>query len=244
MNILIVDDEPLARQRLRWQLDDLRLGVVVGEADTGLAALEQAAALKPDVVLLDVRMPGMDGLEAAGHLARLDKPPLVIFTTAYDEHALAAFEKQALAYLLKPVRSERLQEAIERAEMMCAGRELLRSPAPDLPGQRRHVSAMVAGNLRLLSLDDIFYFQADQGYVSAVADNDRLLLEDSLRSLEEEFSERFARVHRNALVNLSRVEGLHKDTDGNTVVAFNGCPDRLVVSRRLLAGVRKRLRSG
>jgi len=244
MKILIVDDEPLARQRLRWQVEDLNCGEVVAEADNVVAAIEQAEAVIPDVVLLDVRMPGMDGLEAARHLARLDKPPLVIFTTAYDEHALAAFETQALAYLLKPVRSERLSEALQRAVMMRAGREIVVAGSSDGLGRRRHVSAMVGGSLRLMPLSTIFYFQADQGYVSAVSDNTRLLLEESLRSLEEEFSDDFARVHRNALVNLNKLEGLRKDDEGNNVVVFNGCDDRLVVSRRLLAGVRKRLRSG
>ena len=105
MKILVVDDEPLARRRLCAQLEDLGMGTVVGEAEHGLAALAAVENLAPDVVLLDVRMPGMDGLEAARHLARLPHPPTVIFTTAYDEHALAAFEVAAIAYLLKPVRS-------------------------------------------------------------------------------------------------------------------------------------------
>lgn len=244
MNILIVDDEPLARQRLRWQLEDLGVDATVVDADNGLEALARAAELNPDVVLLDVRMPGMDGLETARHLAQFDKPPIVIFTTAYDEHALAAFESHALAYLLKPVRSERLSEALNRAEMMSAGRQVLSAAASDALGRRRHVSAMVSGNLRLMPLHEIYYFQADQGYVSAVSATGRLLLEESLKSLEDEFSDDFARVHRSALVNLNHVEGLRKDADGNTVVEFNGFGDRLMVSRRLLSAVRKRLRSG
>lgn len=244
MNILIVDDEPLARQRLRSQLEDLGIGVVIGEADNGLSALSQAAELNPEVVLLDVRMPGMDGLEAARHLGRLPKPPHIIFTTAYDEHALAAFETQALAYLLKPVRSERLHEALTRAVMLSAGREIMTVEVPIDLGRRRHVSALVAGALRLMPLSEVVYFRADQGYVSAVSATTRLLLEESLRSLEDEFGDAFVRVHRNALVNLDQVEGLHKDAGGNFVVAFKAREERLVVSRRLVAGVRKRLRSG
>ncbi len=244
MNVLIVDDEPLARRRLVSMLEELGAGTVVGEADNGLAALAETERLAPDVVLLDVRMPGMDGLEAARHLASLPRPPLVIFTTAYDEHALAAFEARAIAYLLKPVRGEKLGEALERARHLRAGREAYDDAARGALGQRRHVSAMVGGNLRLMPLDEVIYFQADQGYVSAIAARDRLLLEESLRALEEEFGDEFVRVHRNALVNVAHVEGLRRDEDGNSVVVFDALEDRPVVSRRLLSAVRKRLRQG
>ncbi|MEX2482390.1 MAG: LytTR family DNA-binding domain-containing protein [Gammaproteobacteria bacterium] len=242
MRILVVDDEPLARRRLIAQIDELGIGLVVGEADHGIAALEQTALLAPDVVLLDVRMPGMDGLEAARHLARLPRPPAVIFSTAYDQHALAAFEAAAVAYLLKPVRGERLRDALERAALLHAGREAL---APALAsGRRRHVSAMVGNSLRLLALSEIDYFQADRGFVSAVARDTRLLIEEPLRALEAEFADSFVRVHRNALVNIAAVKSLERDTSGNTVVAFQRVPDRLLVSRRLLGAVRKRLREG
>ncbi|MGR8918942.1 MAG: LytR/AlgR family response regulator transcription factor [Gammaproteobacteria bacterium] len=244
MNVLIVDDEPLARQRLRSQLEELGLATVVGEADSGIAAIEQCGALGPDLVLLDVRMPGMDGIEAAQHLARLPSPPLVVFVTAYDEHALAAFETRALAYLLKPVRSEQLKDALERALVMRAGRSAIAAGDGDGLGRRRHVSAVVGGSLRLMSLDEVCYFQADQGYVSAVSASGRLLVEESLRALEEEFGDEFVRVHRNALVNVNQVESLSKDREGNAVVVVRGSEERLPVSRRLLPAVRKRLRAG
>ena len=242
MKILVVDDEPLARRRLRAQIDDLHIGSVVGEAEHGIAALEQVALLAPDVVLLDVRMPGMDGLEAARHLTRLEAPPAVIFTTAYDEHALAAFDAQAMDYLLKPVRSARLREALERAALMNAGRRAL--AVNSLPGRRRHVSALIGGSLRLLGIHEINYFHADDGFVSAVAPGTRLLIEDSLRALEEEFAENFVRVHRNAVVNLAAVKALERDAEGNGVIVFHALPERLLVSRRLLVAVRKRLREG
>ena len=242
MKILVVDDEPLARRRLRAQIEDLRIGSVVGEAEHGIAALEQAALLAPDVILLDVRMPAMDGLEAARHLARLEAPPAVIFTTAYDEHALAAFDAQAMDYLLKPVRSERLREALERAALLNAGRRAL--ALDSLLGHRRHVSAVVGGSLRLLGVREINYFQADGGFVSAVAPGTRLLIEDSLRALEEEFAASFVRVHRNALVNLAAVKALERDAEGNGMIVFHALPERLLVSRRLLVAVRKRLREG
>jgi two-component system response regulator AlgR len=244
MKILIVDDEPLARRRLSSQIADLGAGEVVGEADDGIAALAKIEACRPDVVLLDVRMPGMDGLEAARHVRRLPAPPVVIFTTAYDDHALAAFETHALDYLLKPVRSERLREALRRAATFTAGRVVLHEGTTAPLGRRRHVSAMVSGSLRLMPIAEIIYFQADQGYVSAVGARRRLLLEDPLRALEEEFGKDFVRIHRNALVQPAHVSGLARDPAGNVVVTFTAVPERLVVSRRLLSQVRKRLRGG
>ena len=244
MRILIVDDERLARRRLVSQIDDLAAGEVVGEADDGIACLAAVARLCPDVVLLDVRMPGMDGLEVARHLRRLDPPPIVIFTTAYDRHALAAFEAHALDYLLKPIRSERLREALHRAASLCLAREVLAEQTGHALGHRRHVSAIVGGALRLLPVVEILYFQADQGYVSAVAVNTQLLIEDSLHALEEEFTADFVRIHRNALVQAAHVRGLERDGDGNVSVVFEGRPEKLLVSRRLIAQVRKRLRAG
>ena len=244
MRILIVDDEPLARRRLASQLAELALGEVVGEAEDGLACLAAMARLAPDVVLLDVRMPGMDGLEVARQLCRLPTAPVVIFTTAYDQHALAAFETQALDYLLKPVRSERLREALQRAAQLCLARGLLSEQAVSPLGHRQHVSAVVGGALRLLPVAEILYFQAEQGYVSAVAATSQLLLEDSLHGLEEEFPEGFVRIHRNALVQVAHVRALERASDGNVFVVFGGRVDKLLVSRRLLAQVRKRLRAG
>jgi two-component system response regulator AlgR len=242
VRVLIVDDEPLARQRLVAQLGELGFGADIDEAENGLAALARLDVTTPDVVLVDVRMPAMDGLETARHLARLERPPAIIFTTAYDDHALAAFESQALAYLLKPVRSEKLAEALERARLLHAGREAVATPQIEELGSRTYVSAVVGGNLRLLAVREVCYFQADQGYVSAVSATTNLLLEESLRVLEEEFGGLFVRIHRNALVNTAHVDSLRKDVGGNTAVVFKNLDETLIVSRRLLAGVRKRLR--
>lgn len=243
MRILIVDDEPLARRRLCGQLGDLALGEVVGEADNGLSALDAVEALHPDVVLLDVRMPGMDGLEAARHMRRLPKPPVVIFTTAYDEHALAAFETQALDYLLKPIRTERLGDALRRATMLQIGREVL-TDTPPLLGRRQHVSAFVAGQLRLMPIAEVRYFEADQGYVSAVSATSRLLIEDPLHALETEFDDLFVRIHRRNLVAIAHVRSLEKDAEGNPWIVLDAPPERLLVSRRLLTQVRGSLRRG
>ncbi|MCC6710142.1 MAG: response regulator transcription factor [Gammaproteobacteria bacterium] len=244
MKILVVDDEPLARRRLISQLQDLAIGEVVGEADDGLACLAAVERLAPEVILLDVRMPGMDGLEVARHLRSLNAPPIVIFTTAYDEHALAAFESHALDYLLKPVRSERLRDALQRAQTLRLGREVLAEQTVASGARRRHVSAVVGGALRLMPLSEVLYFQADQGYVSAVSQHSQLLIEDPLRALEEEFPDDFVRIHRNALVAPAHVRGLERDNEGNAFVVFEGRAERLMVSRRLMAQVRKSLREG
>lgn len=244
MKILVVDDEPLARRRLISQLQDLAIGEVVGEADDGLACLAAVERLAPEVILLDVRMPGMDGLEVARHLRSLSAPPIVIFTTAYDEHALAAFETHALDYLLKPVRSERLREALQRAQTLRLGREVLAEQTVASGARRRHVSAVVGGALRLMPIAEVLYFQADQGYVSAVSQHSQLLIEDSLRALEEEFPDDFVRIHRNALVAPAHVRGLERDHEGNAFVVLEGRAERLMVSRRLMAQVRKSLRAG
>lgn len=240
--LLIADDEPLARARLRALLAEIDAGDIVGEAATGLEALQSVLALRPDVVLLDVRMPGMDGIELAQHLARLPKPPAIVFTTAYGEHALAAFEAHAIDYLVKPVRSERLQVALSRARLLTAGqlREFTqhRAEAP----ARTHFSALAKGGLRLVPVADVRYLQADQGYVTVRHAQGELLVEDSLRALEEEFGNAFLRVHRNTLVARAHVTGLERDALGNSAIVLRDIEERLPVSRRLVAEVRRRLR--
>lgn len=244
MKILIVDDEGLARARLRSMVEELALGRVVGEASNGRQALELAATEVADLVLLDIRMPGMDGIEAARHLAKLEQPPAVIFTTAYDSHALEAFQANAAAYLLKPIRRERLTEAVEqatrptRAQLNSLGDGL--TPAPEA---RTHVSATLNGNLRLLPVERIFYFRAEHKYVTARYLEGELVIEDSLASLEEEFEGSFLRVHRNALVSRVHSRGIRRGRTGTQAVFFDGVDDEIEVSRRLAAKVRKSLQS-
>lgn len=239
MRVLIVDDEPPARHRLASLLAELKVGEVVGEAADGRQALELVTRDNPDVLLLDIRMPGMDGLEVAGHLAALDNPPAVIFTTAYDQHALQAFEARAVDYLLKPVRRDRLQEAIERA-----GR-LTQAQLKALGHSNRartHISATMHGNLSLVPVEEIRYFQADQKYVTVAYPGGHVLIEEPLKALEVEFGERFLRVHRNALVAARHVVALDRGTDGRHQVRFKGTEQTLEVSRRLLTAVKKRLK--
>ncbi len=240
MRVLIVDDEPPARRRLASLLADLKLGEVVGEAANGKQALECVTRDSPDVLLLDIRMPGMDGLEVAGHLAALDRPPAVIFTTAYDQHALQAFEARAVDYLLKPVRRDRLQAAIERAVRLTQAQ--LKALRNDSTRARTHISATMHGNLCLVPVEDVRYFQADQKYVSVVYPGGQVLIEEPLKALEVEFGDRFLRVHRNALVAVRHVIALERATDGRYQLRFKGSDETLEVSRRLLTAVKKRLK--
>lgn len=243
MRLAIVDDEPLARERLRALVEELGLGEVIAEAGNGLEGVRLAIDHAPDVILLDIRMPGMDGLEAAQHLSRLPLPPAVIFTTAYDDHALAAFEAQAIDYLLKPIRAERLQAALRKAERM-SGTRARQTPLPQgTAGTRTHLSALVGGALRVVPVVEVRCLQADQGYVTAYWPGGSLLVEESLRSLEEEFGTRFMRIHRNALVAVQHVTSLQRDALGNATVLLRDLDLQLPVSRRLLSQVRKRLRS-
>lgn len=242
MKILIVDDEPLARERLRALLAELAagevVGEVVGEAGDGVAALDAVGRLCPDLVLLDIRMPGMDGLEVARHLAALPQPPAVVFTTAFGDRALEAFEASAVDYLLKPIRRERLAAALERAGVFSRDR------AARLAGTsaRTHLGAIVKGRIRLIPVEEVRYLHADQKYISVVWSGGEHLIEESLKSLEEEFPERFLRIHRNTLVAAEYVSGLERDEGGDGFVLIEGLPVRLPVSRRLLPEVRRRLR--
>jgi two-component system response regulator AlgR len=241
MRIVIADDEPLARERLRRLLTELAGHEVVGEAPEGERTVALCQELHPDVVLLDIRMPGMDGLEAARHLIKLSRPPAIIFTTAYGDYALQAFDTQAIDYLLKPIRKERLQQALNRAAQLSAARlEALREAGGTRA--RTHLSITSHGTLRLVPVDEVLYFQADQKYVTARTRNEALLLDESLKSLEEEFGERLLRIHRNALVNKAALLGMEKDNEGGCRVLLRDLPEKLEISRRHLAEVRRWLK--
>jgi two-component system response regulator AlgR len=211
MRVLIVDDEAPARARLRALLEEIGGTAVVGEAADGTRAVLQASELKPDVVLLDVRMPLMDGIEVARHLALLPESPGVIFATAHDEHAMQAFDAQAIAYLLKPVRREKLAAALHRAAR-------LTRPQLDavgaLPQSRSHVAVRLRDGLKLVRIDDVLCFLAEQKYTTVRHTGGEDLIEDSLRTLEAEFGARFTRIHRNALVATTRIRALERDADG------------------------------
>lgn len=238
MRVLIVDDEPLARERLKALLSDSGVDEVCGEAGSGEAALRLAAECRPEVVLMDVRMPGIDGLKAARELAKLHPPPAVVFTTAYDQHALAAFDARAVDYLLKPVRRARLEEALNRVREHNNGA----SNAPvEQPG-RAHLCARGHKRVELVPIEDVIYLQAEQKYITVRHLGGEVLIEESLKGLETEFRGRFTRIHRNALVARDYIAGLERDRSGHLYVTFKPIDDRLEVSRRHAAEVRELIR--
>jgi len=240
MKCLVVDDESLARERLSRLLDQLEGCEVCGEAADGRQALGQVQALAPELVLMDIRMPGMDGMEAARHLLKLENPPAVVFTTAYGDHALEAFETQAIDYLLKPIHPERLQQALDKARRLSLAQ--LEGAGESEGGARTHLCARNRGNLELIPVEEIAYLQADQKYVTVRSATQKILIEDALKALEQEFGEHFIRIHRNALVATRLIRALEKDRQGHCRVVLEGIEERLEVSRRLLPDVRRQLR--
>ena len=240
LKILLVDDEPLARDRLRVLLGDLaaqRPSAVVGEAANGLEALAVLRQQAVDVVLADIRMPGMDGIELASHLGRLEKPPAVIFTTAYDNYAVQAFDLNAIDYLLKPVRAQRLLAALQKVPGASPARELLTDIGRDVRGGgRTHLSCHERGRLLLVPVGEVLYFRADLKYVTARTVDREYLLDESLTQLETEFGDRFLRLHRAVLVAPAALAGFEKaagdDAEAHGWALLRGVPEKLPVSRR------------
>ncbi len=237
LRVAIVDDEAPARARLRDLLGDCGAQVphqLVGEAASGPEALELLQDTRANVVLLDVRMPGMDGLELAGHLSLLPQPPAVVFVTAYDEFAVQAFDLHAVDYLMKPVRASRLAEALSRARHSVP---LQAAQARALAGgPRRQLSVTEGGRVHLVPVDDILYFKAELKYVTIRTAQREYLIEESLMQLEQEFGERFVRIHRNCLVARAAITGFERlgggAVDTHWVAVLRGVPDKLAISRR------------
>ena len=240
LKVLIVDDEPLARDRLRTLLSDIAAqfaSVVVGEAANGLAALDVLCDQAVDVVLADIRMPGMDGIELASHLGRLEKPPSVIFTTAYDNYAVQAFDLNAVDYLLKPVRTQRLLAALQKVPAQHPDAAVLAGIGQEVRGGgRTHLSCHERGRLLLVPVGEVLYFKADLKYVTARTVEREYLLDEALTHLENEFSERFMRLHRSVLVAKTALAGFEKaagdDAEAYGWALLRGVPEKLPVSRR------------
>lgn len=246
MRILIVDDEQPARDRLSQLIRDSGQHEVVAEAGNGKQAIELAEELQPDVVLLDIRMPGVDGIETAHHLNTMESPPAVVFATAYDEYAIDAFDARAIGYVMKPVRRERLERALEQAARISGNALQQLSADQKMQSQRQHVCTREHGQLRLIPITDVRYFNADQKYVTVHHSDGQSLIDDSLKQLEEEFAGRFVRIHRNSLVAVKHIDRLEKTEDGKSIVVLrNSSPDEgdmLTISRRHLANVRRQLK--
>ena len=241
MRVLIVDDEHLARDRLVRMVTDLAGYEVAGEASNGIEAIEIANEQKPDIVLLDIRMPAMDGIETARHFTELPEPPAVIFCTAYEEHAIEAFDVQAVGYLLKPVRKERLSEALAKGQRV--NRAQLNALTSEDERRRSHISVRTRKGIELISVDEIRYFQADQKYVTVGCADQELIIDETLRELEQEFTDLFLRVHRNAIIAIRHLEGLDKVADGQFRVRLSGVDNTIEISRRHLAAVRRFVKS-
>jgi len=242
LRVLIVDDEPPARERLRSMLAETGEFEVAGEAGHGEQAIDLVEKLTPDIVLLDVRMPGIDGLEVARHLAALPEPPAVIFTTAFDEYALQAFDSEAVAYLLKPIRAEKLRAALAKAARLTRPQLQQVAAAAREPTHRLHIGVRGRDGLKLIPIEEVLCFQADQKYTTVRHKGGEDLIEDSLKTLEEEFAATFVRIHRNALVNTKYLERIARDASGQHFVHLRGLPDALEVSRRMAGDLKDRFR--
>lgn len=239
MKLLIVDDEPLARQRLVRLVEDLPGWEVAGQCGDGEQALELAQQSQPDVVLLDVRMAGLDGLQVARVLAQQRMPPAVIFTTAFSEHALSAFDTQAVAYLLKPIRKDRLANALQRARQPTRAHLMaLEDLSGDLP-PRSYIVAITRDGLTRVPVADVIYFQADQKYTTVYHMNGEVLIEESLKSLEDNLGDWFLRIHRKTLVAKRYIKGLERGSDQQYNLRLNHVATCLPISRRRVAEVRR-----
>jgi two-component system, LytTR family, response regulator AlgR len=233
LQVFIADDEDPSRERLKELLSDIAQEVptsVVGEARNGLEAIEQVPTSGAQVLLLDIQMPGMGGLEVARHLAGLELPPAVVFITAHDRHAVEAFELNALDYLLKPVRAQRLAAALKKSSV----------PAPErlarAGGAREYLSVAERNRIVLVPLRDVLFLRAEQKYVTVRTSAREHLIEESLVTLEREFAAQFVRIHRNCLVARAAIRGFERavggDDDPHWLVVLEGVDERLPVSRR------------
>lgn len=246
MHILVVDDEALARQRLVRLINELPGIEVAGEASNGRQALERVEVLDPDLVILDIRMPGDDGITVAHKLNQLDEPPAIVFCTAYDEYALQAFETLAIGYLVKPVQLSQLQDVIakaqrvnkvQRSSALAASQPKLTSELTDTT-RRNSISVNTRKGVEIIHVDDIYCFIADQKYVTILHDQGETLIDETLKELENSLDDRFIRTHRNALVAIKYIDGLERNDTSALQIRLKHNDYRPQISRRHLADVK------
>lgn len=237
MHILVVDDEQLARQRIIKLLSEMDGYSVVGEAENGDKAILAVESLDPDLVLMDVKMPGKDGLQAAREIAELTEPPAIIFCTAYDEFAVEAFGAQAVGYIVKPVHEDQLKEALEKAQKV---NKLQRASINELDSEtkRQNISAKTRKGVELIPIASVSCLIADQKYVTVMHENGETLIDETLKDLELELAQDFIRVHRNALIAKREIVGLMREESGHYAVMLKNIETRPMVSRRHLANVK------
>jgi two-component system response regulator AlgR len=243
LNVFIVDDEPPARNRLKELLADCGAQFplqLVGEAGNGQEALDMLTENPAEVVLMDIRMPQMDGIELARHLNKLEHPPVIIFTTAYDAYAIQAFEQHAIDYLLKPIRLGRLFEALSRARDAVPIRtEVLLELTPE---PRSNLSTHERGRVLLIPIEQVLYLRAELKYVTVRTAEREYLIEESLTALEKEYAARFVRIHRNCLVARSAIAGFEKggeEGESGWLMKLKGLDEKLPISRRQLSIVKE-----
>lgn len=242
MEILIVDDELLARQRLVRMIEKFDDHIVIGEADNADSALAAIDTFDPDVILLDVRMPGKDGLTLAHEISALDYPPAIIFCTAFDQYALDAFGTSAIGYLLKPIKNEQLLEALNKAQKLNKVQlAAAKMPSPETSA-RSHISAKTRRGIELIPLEDVRYFVADHKYVTVYHRNGEHLLDETLKELESEFGSRFIRIHRNALISARHIEAIERAPEGQYQVRLADTVHRPIISRRHVSDVKELLK--
>ena len=241
MRVVVVDDEPLARDRIKRLLSEFPGYEVVGEAGDGETALDLIDEEEPDLVLLDIRMGGIDGVQVARSLQDMEMPPAVIFTTAYSEHALSAFDANAQAYLLKPIRAEKLKEALMRIRRPNRAQRTVVAQASDAKPKREFVLATAREGLTRIPAEDIVCFIADQKYTTVCHLHGEVLIEESLKTLEEDFAPWFLRIHRKALVATRFISGLERERQGEQHhwLRVRHAARPLPVSRRRLSEVRR-----
>lgn len=232
LRVLVVDDEEPAVRRLERLLNAAHDAECVGAVGSADQALEACRKLRPDLVLMDVEMPGMDGVQAARRLQGGPNPPSIVFVTAFERYAVEAFDLQAVDYLVKPVRAERLAQALERVGS---------AKSPD-SRQPATLSARIGERLLAIPVADIRLLQAEDKYTCVHYLGGEALIEDSLLSLEDRFGKRFLRVHRAALVSRSHLRALFRDDEGHERAEIDDCPIHPEVSRRNLAAVRQAIK--
>lgn len=239
MQVLVVDDELLARQRSIRMIEAIDGYQVVGEAANGRDALQAIDTLDPDIVLMDIRMPGDDGLSTAEQIAKLAEPPAVIFCTAYHEYAVKAFETLAVGYLVKPLHQDQLEQALENVSKLNKVQKAAKEDHGE-PGaeHRKNIAAKTRRGVELVPIEDVFCFVADQKYVTILHQGGETLIDDTLKELEKEFEGLFTRVHRNALIAVAEIEKLERMPSGQYELQLKRSDYRPTVSRRHVGAVR------
>ena len=243
IQVLVVDDEQLARERLIRLVDAFEGYRVCAEASNGEEALSAIHQAQPDIVLMDIRMPGMDGMAAAEQIATLKTPPAIIFCTAYDEYAISAFKVQAIDYLLKPGKKEALEAALLKTGKLNKVQLNEGLATSNEPEATPYLVAKTWKGSELIDLTHIYYFMADQKYVTVHHQNGQTVIDNTLKELEADYSPRFLRIHRNTLVNTHYIEALIRDKAGHYTIRLKDSAGEIPVSRRHTSEVKKWLES-